>query len=45
MERALSGGFRWRRLGSEVRVTPDGMSYAYNYYRYLSELYLVEGLK
>jgi serine/threonine protein kinase/Tol biopolymer transport system component len=29
----------------QVRVTPDGRSYAYNYYRLLSDLYLVEGLK
>jgi Tol biopolymer transport system component len=29
----------------QVRVTRDGRSYAYNYYRLLSDLYLVEGLK
>ncbi len=28
-----------------VRLTPDGKSYAYNYYRVLSDLYLVEGLR
>ena len=30
---------------SRPRVTPDGRSYAYSYGRYLSDLYLVEGLK
>ena len=28
-----------------VRLTPDGRSYAYNYYRVLSDLYLVDGLR
>jgi hypothetical protein len=28
-----------------LRVTPDGKSYAYSFLRSLSELYLVEGLK
>ena len=28
-----------------IRLTPDGRSYAYNYYRVLSDLYLVEGLQ
>ena len=28
-----------------VALTPDGKSYAYSYYRHLSDLYLVEGLK
>jgi hypothetical protein len=27
------------------RVTPDGRSYAYDVFRYPSDLYLVEGLK
>ena len=31
--------------GADPRVTPDGRSYAYNYSRYLSDLYVVEGLK
>jgi hypothetical protein len=26
-------------------VTPDGSAYAYNYFRILSDLYVVEGLK
>ncbi len=30
--------------GRRVRVTPDGRSYGYSYYRLLSDLYLVEGL-
>jgi Tol biopolymer transport system component len=28
-----------------TRITPDGKSYAYSYYRLLSELYVAEGLK
>ena len=28
-----------------VRITPDGKSYAYSYYRALSDLYLAEGVK
>jgi hypothetical protein len=32
-------------ITDQVRVTPDGRSYAYNYYRLLSDLYLVEGLE
>lgn len=28
-----------------ILITPDGKSYAYNYFRLISELYLVEGLK
>ena len=29
----------------QIKITPDGKSYAYSYYRNLSQLYLVEGLK
>ena len=29
----------------DVQITPDGSSYAYSFFRVLSELYLVEGLK
>jgi hypothetical protein len=32
------------RIG-RVRLTPDGETYAYNYLRNLSELFLVEGFK
>ena len=32
-------------LASGPRFTPDGRSYVYGYYRTLSDLYLVEGLK
>jgi hypothetical protein len=28
-----------------ILLTPDGQSYAYNYARMLSDLYLVDGLK
>jgi len=28
-----------------IAVTPDGRSYAYSFFRNLSDLYLVEGLK
>jgi hypothetical protein len=28
-----------------VRITPDGKAYAYSYYRALSELFAVEGLR
>jgi len=28
-----------------ILLTPDGQSYAYNYGRMLSDLYLVDGLK
>jgi hypothetical protein len=30
---------------NSIQVTPDGKSYAYRYFRVLSDLYLVEGLK
>jgi serine/threonine protein kinase len=30
---------------SAVRMTPDGKSYAYSYYRELSDLFLVEGVR
>lgn len=30
---------------SFVLVTPDGKAWVYSFYRQLSELYLVEGLK
>jgi hypothetical protein len=30
---------------TSIQVTPDGKSYAYRYFRVLSDLYLVEGLK
>jgi len=30
---------------SPVRFSADGKSYAYSYYRVLSDLYVVEGLK
>jgi eukaryotic-like serine/threonine-protein kinase len=30
---------------SRVVLTPDGKSYAYSYYRHLSDLFLIEGLK
>ena len=29
----------------QIQVTPDAKSYMYTYYRLLSDLYLVEGLK
>jgi len=29
----------------QIKITPDGKSYAYSYYRNLSQLYLIEGLK
>jgi eukaryotic-like serine/threonine-protein kinase len=32
-------------LPPDVRLTPDGKSYAYSYVRILSDLYLVDGLK
>jgi hypothetical protein len=45
----------WKEIGpsdpagvtglGHVLLTPDGASYAYNYARTLSDLYLVEGLK
>ena len=28
-----------------VRITPDGKSYAYNYWKFLNHLFLVEGLE
>jgi len=28
-----------------IRITPDGSSYAYTYFRLLSELFLVDGLR
>jgi hypothetical protein len=31
--------------GAGVRLSPDGRSYAYSYFRSLSDLYLVDGLK
>lgn len=30
---------------SSIRLTPDGKSYAYSYERFISELYLISGLK
>ncbi len=30
---------------ARIALTPDGKSYAYAYYRNLSDLYVVEGLK
>ena len=30
---------------NSVDVTPDGRSYLYSYWRYLSDLYVVEGLR
>jgi Tol biopolymer transport system component len=53
----LASGMKepWKEVGptdpagvtgvGHVLVTPDGRSYAYNYMRALSDLYLVEGLK
>jgi hypothetical protein len=53
----LSAGKRspWRTIGPEdpsglihfgpICLTPDGRTYAYNYFRVLSDLYVVEGLK
>ena len=38
-------GVTFYHLNFQVRVTPDGKSYAYSYLRSLSQLYLVEGLK
>jgi hypothetical protein len=29
----------------DVKVTPDGRSYVYSYYQFLSDLFLVDGLK
>jgi hypothetical protein len=29
----------------QIKIAPDGKSYAYSYYRNLSQLYAVEGLK
>ena len=33
------------RIAFNVRITPDGDAYFYRFYRQISDLYLVEGLK
>jgi hypothetical protein len=30
---------------SQIVITPDGTSYCHNYVRFLSDLYVVEGIK